>query len=136
MDEKLSWKLQAHRQEFFWAEQVSWNRGTSINISCTPYKRRAPQGKIFLFFSKIFLNLNDSLTHRCSQTGQYFPKLLIFVYFQKRQGKPRTLPLFSCTPKLIHFLKIGWYNTNFFFKTMSKCSKNWLLTFKIWVSHG
>ena len=30
---------------------------------------------------------------------------VLFVYFQKRQGKPPTLPLSSCTPKLILFLK-------------------------------
>ena len=49
-DEMLSWKLQAHNQGFFGAGQVSWNRSTLINTSCTTYKRRAPQRKIFLFF--------------------------------------------------------------------------------------
>ena len=35
---------------FFEAEQISWNRGTSINTSCATHKRRAPQGKIFVLF--------------------------------------------------------------------------------------
>ena len=32
------------------AGQVSWNSGTSINVSCTAYKRRVPQGKRLVFF--------------------------------------------------------------------------------------
>ena len=39
-----------HNQGFFGAGQVSCNRSTMINTSCTTYKRRAPQGKISLFF--------------------------------------------------------------------------------------
>ena len=35
---------------------------------------------------------------------------VLFVYFQKRQGKPPTLLLSSCAPKLIYFLKRGWYS--------------------------
>ena len=34
----------------------------------------------------------------------------------------------SKVPKLIYFLKRGWYSTNFYFKTMSKFSKNSLST--------
>ena len=47
----------------------------------------------------------------------------LFVYFQKRQEKSPTLPFSSCTPKLIYFLKRGWYSTNFFFMTMPNFSK-------------
>ena len=36
-------------RHFLGAGQVSWNRGTSKNTSCTIHKRRAPQGKMFLF---------------------------------------------------------------------------------------
>ena len=39
-------------QEFFGAGQVSWNRGTSINTTCTTYKIRVPAGKNFLDFSQ------------------------------------------------------------------------------------
>ena len=47
---------------------------------------------------------------------------------------PPTLP--NCVPKLIYFLKRDWYNTNFFFMTMSKFSKTSLLTLKSPASHG
>ena len=40
---------QARSQKFFWAGEVSWNMGTSINVLCTTYKRRAPQGNILVF---------------------------------------------------------------------------------------
>ena len=40
---------------------------------------------------------------------------VLFVYFQKRQRKPPTLPLSGGTPKLIYFLKRSWYSTNCFF---------------------
>ena len=131
--------LQACNQELFWAEQVSWNRGTSINTSCTIYKRRAPQGKIFLFFSMICLKLHLKweFNPQMYTNRAIFSKIrALFVYFQKRQGKPPTLSLSSCAPKLIYFLKRGWYSTNFFFMTMSKFSKNWLLTLKSRASHG
>ena len=131
--------LQACNQELFWAEQVSWNRGTSINTSCTIYKRRAPQGKIFLFFSMICLKLHLKweFNPQMYTNRAIFSKIrALFVYFQKRQGKPPTLSLSSCAPKLIYFLKRGWYSTNFFFKTMSKFSKNSLLTLKSRASHG
>ena len=46
----LFYKLQARNQEFFGAEKVSWNRGTSINVSCTTHKRNVSQGTISAFF--------------------------------------------------------------------------------------
>ena len=42
---------QARDQNIFRDGEVSGNRGTSINVSCTKYKRRVPQGKILVFFS-------------------------------------------------------------------------------------
>ena len=55
-DEKLSLKLQARNQEFFWAGQVSGNRETSINTS----QKKDSTGKNFLVFSpsKIFLKVH------------------------------------------------------------------------------
>ena len=47
---KVKLKVAGAHQRFFGAGQVSLNRRTLINTSCTRYKRRAPQGKIFLFF--------------------------------------------------------------------------------------
>ena len=37
--------MQECKQEFFGAGEVFCDRGISINISCTTYKRIAPQGK-------------------------------------------------------------------------------------------
>ena len=36
--------------EIFGGRTGFLNRGTSINTSCVTYKRRASQGKIFVFF--------------------------------------------------------------------------------------
>ena len=51
---KLVWKVKMKVRQatrfFFGAEQISWNRGTLINTSCATYKRRTPQGKMFVFF--------------------------------------------------------------------------------------
>ena len=52
---KVKLKVTGRNQEFFGAGQVSWNRGTSINTSCTTHKRRAPQEKILLFFPENIL---------------------------------------------------------------------------------
>ena len=46
----------------------------------------------------------ENLTHRCTQTGHFFPKLGYFLSILKRQRRPPTLPLASCVPKLIYFL--------------------------------
>ena len=61
---------------------------------------------------------------------------VIFVYFQKRQGKPSTLLLSSCALKLICFLERGWHSANVSFRTMSKFSKISLLTLKCPALHG
>ena len=34
----------------FQGREVSWNRGTSIKVSCTTYEKRAPQEKVVVFF--------------------------------------------------------------------------------------
>ena len=36
-----------HKQEFFKAEEISWNKGTSISISFLPNERKIAQVKIF-----------------------------------------------------------------------------------------
>ena len=43
--------IQARKQEFFRAGEFSRNQGTSINISSTTHERKAPQEKIWFFFS-------------------------------------------------------------------------------------
>ena len=42
--------LQARNQIFFRAGEVSWNSGTSINISSKTQEKKAPQRKILNFF--------------------------------------------------------------------------------------
>ena len=49
MKVRMKSKIQARNQEFFWAKEISSNRGTSINTSFATCKRRAPQGVIFVF---------------------------------------------------------------------------------------
>lgn len=80
--------------EFFGAEEVSWNRDTSINIVCTAYKKR--QGKILRFRSKILLKLNfKSEFNLWMQTNRIFFRNhsaifaksgYFFCNFQKRSG--------------------------------------------------
>ena len=42
---------QVRNQEFFRVGEVSWKRGTSINVSCMAYKRKAPtQKNVHVFF--------------------------------------------------------------------------------------
>ena len=84
-------------------------------------QKKGSAGKDFLVFSPIYSQnciSSKNLTHK------FKPIRVLFVYFQKRQGQPPTLHLFSCAPKLIRFLRRGWYSTNSFFITKSKFSKN------------
>ena len=57
-------------------------------------------------FSNFFSKMLDNLTHRCRQTGHFFPKLVYFLSILKRQGRPPTFPLGSFTPKLLYFLNL------------------------------
>ena len=52
-DDTSEFKLlvpQACNQEFFGAGEVSWDRGTLINVSCTTFKRKDPEGNTMLLF--------------------------------------------------------------------------------------
>ena len=40
----------ARNQEVLRSGEISWNMGTLTNVSCTTYKRRAPQGKLWVLF--------------------------------------------------------------------------------------
>ena len=70
--------------------------GTSINLSCTAYKKTGPRGAIFVFFLQDTLKtafLNENLNHK--RTGHFFSKSVHFFYkirehffhFQKRAGE-------------------------------------------------
>ena len=51
-------KYKGQNQKCFAAGETSWNRDTSINVSCTTHKRKDPQGNILDFISKILLKLH------------------------------------------------------------------------------
>ena len=97
-------------------------------------EKKSSAGENVLVFSlRYFQNYisSENLIAKCTQRGQLFPILGYFLsIFKKQKGKPPTLPLSSCVPKLIYFLKVSSYSTNFFIKAMSKFSKNSLLTLK------
>ena len=42
----------------FWAGEVSWNRDTPINVSCTKLKRRCCRGNFWCVFFKLLLKLH------------------------------------------------------------------------------
>ena len=73
------------------------------------HKRRAP-GKIFLFFLQDILKAAFQmriLPIDAHKQGNFFPKLGYFlpIFKKEEQGKPPTLPLSSCAPKLNYFLR-------------------------------
>ena len=88
--------MQARNQEFFGAEEFSWNGGASINVSCVIHKKKAPQGEIF--FQDALKSAFQIIvsTHGCTQTGHIFPKSghffaksgHFFSIFKKWQGRP------------------------------------------------
>ena len=91
--------MQARNQEFFGAEEFSWNGGASINVSCVIHKKKAPQGKNLVFFFQDALKSAFQIivsTHGCTQTGHIFPKSghffaksgHFFSIFKKWQGRP------------------------------------------------
>ena len=74
--------IEEHNQEFFRAREVSWRKGTSINISSTTNGRKAKQGKTSEFFlldpPKTSFQLKN-LTHRWTQIRG------LFSIFKKEQ---------------------------------------------------
>ena len=91
------------------------------------YKRRATRERFSCFLCKTFLKLHFKWKFNpwIHTNREIFSNIrVLFVYFLKRQGKPLTLAFSNCAPKLIYFLKRGWYSSNFLFKTISKFSKN------------
>ena len=92
------WNLyfQVHNQKFFKAREVPWNKRTSINISFTTNKRKAPQRNILEFFLldtfKAALEIGN-INHGWTQSGHFFPKSgNLFSMFKKVQGTPPSLP--------------------------------------------
>ena len=74
--------------------------GISINVSCTTYKRTAPQGGILVFFLQDTTKttfLNENLNHRRPRTGHFFSQNQgFYLLFSKRAGET-----FSPFPSLV-----------------------------------
>ena len=51
METYIELGAQARNQDFCRAGEVSWNKGTSINISSISHEREAPQGKLSEYFT-------------------------------------------------------------------------------------
>ena len=67
---------------------------TSINTLCRAHKRRALHEKISCFFSKIFLKLHlKRESNPQMHTNRAIFSRVLFVYFQKRQTKTKSLSL-------------------------------------------
>ena len=97
-------------------------------------QKKGSTWKNFLVFSPRYswnCTSTENFTHICTQTGQFFLKLWYFFYILKtdRGDLPHSLLLVA------RKVKRGWYNTNFFFMTMSKFSKTLLSTLKRTVLH-
>ena len=87
--------VQAHNQKFFSSGEVSWNEGTSINISSKTQERKAPQGNVLEFFlldtikSTLWMkNLTQRWTHA---VAFFFQNQGTFLDLKKRQGRPPPL---------------------------------------------
>ena len=78
--------IEEHNQEFFRAREVSWRKGTSINISSTTNGRKAKQGKTSEFFlldpPKTSFQMKN-LTHRWTQSED------LFQFSKKSRNFPR-----------------------------------------------
>ena len=67
--------MQARNQKFFKAGKVSWNQGTSINISSKTHEHKASQAK----FSEFFLLDTVKITFRMKNLIQRWTDLGHFV---------------------------------------------------------
>ena len=90
-----SWGLSnyynAHRcnQNFFRAEEVSWNQGTLINISLKKAKEKRPRMEKLGVFSPRY-SYNYTLNRKINSK---MDKIRVFFYFQKRAGEAFPLSL-------------------------------------------
>ena len=90
----------ACNHKFFRIGEVSWNYGTSINISSKSQEKKAPHGNILEFFllnslkTKLWM---ENLTQRCTWLGPFLSKIKsLFFNFEKSRGKA---PL---SPQVVH----------------------------------
>ena len=88
---------QRPKQKFFWAGEVSLNKGTSINISFTTHERKTPYEKISEFFLQDTFKTAFQMrnwTHRWTQSVHFSPPKIRALYFnfQKRAGETSPHP--------------------------------------------
>ena len=55
---------------------------------------------------------NATLTHRCTQTGQFFQKLGQIFLLSHKPGETHNFTRESCAPKLSYFLDISLTDNN------------------------
>ena len=80
--------MQTRNQKFFKAEEVSWNQGTSINISSKTHERKTLLGKILEFFLQDTVKTTfriKNLIQRWTQSGLFFQGHF-FRFFKKDRG--------------------------------------------------
>ena len=94
-------------------------------------QKKSSSWKIFLVFSSRYsLNCisSENLTPKCTQIFSNIK--VLFFYFKKRQGKPPNLPLSSCAPKLIYFLKKRLIQHQFFLQDNVQIQQKLTFDFK------
>ena len=69
---------------FFLGEEIPWDRGTSINVSCTTYKRWAREAKCWCFFFKLLLKLHFK---REFNPNMHTYRIRALFIFSKRAGE-------------------------------------------------
>ena len=77
------YNAQGCNQNFFGAEEVSWNQGTLINISLKKAKEKRPRIEKLGVFSPRY-SYNYTLNRK---TNSKMDKIRVFFDFQKRAGK-------------------------------------------------
>ena len=122
-------------RNFFWVKQVSLNSGSSMNTSYLTYKRRAPQGKTFVFFFfKILLKIHFQWEFKpYMHTNRKVFSVIrpLCVYFQKTHGRPppSTLLILRIT-QFIFLIKWGWCSSRFFLHDNVQIQQNFTFEFK------
>ena len=82
--------MQLWKKKYFKVGKVSWNQGTSINISSKTHNRKALLGKISEFLLKDTVKNTFPMknsTQRWTQSGPFYQNQGTFFDFLKRTGE-------------------------------------------------
>ena len=86
-------KRQWCKEEFFSAWEISWNKGTSINISSTAHMKKSLQGRFRIFFLDFLKTVHEKCNSQMNTISTFFPKIrALLLNFQKRAGETSTPP--------------------------------------------